>query len=172
MSNPARLTAFALVLGTSAMLVSAYAVLSRPPASEPGKCACNTEALESEIASLARRVDVAERNVARGTLQRAAGAVLEPDRRPAREAFPADTDAVADGTPLDADPDAEEPRATPRYESFEISERGVTVTQSEDGALSVFNSDPALTGQIVTVKAMGEDGQVHDLPITVPPPSP
>lgn len=165
MSTPDRLTLFALGLATTAMLVGAYAVLSPPPASDPAACDCSTEALQTEIAALKRRLDAAEQTATRNTVRRVADAALEPDRR---AGVPPTTDVVAGAQP-DDDPDLDEPRTTPRYESFEIAEPGVTITQSESGALSVSSSNPALAGQIVVVKALGEDGIVHELPITVPP---
>lgn len=50
-----------------------------------------------------------------------------------------------------------------------MAEPGITVTQSDDGALSVRNTNASLVGQIVTVQAVGEDGNTRPIAITVPP---
>lgn len=168
----ARLTAFALGLATTSLLVAAYAVLSRPSASDGTACDCDTEGLQAQLAALQRRVDAAERTALRGTARRVAEAATEP-----RRTSPGDSPAFEsndDGEPPEPDQDGTneddaEPRTTPRFVDFEIADPGVTVTQAENGSLSVSNSNEALAGQIMTVKARGEDGEVYDLPITVPP---
>jgi hypothetical protein len=169
LSSPHRLGAFALVLATTSTLVAAYAVLSRPPASEPAVCSCDTEAVQARIATLERRVDAAERTAARNTVLRAAEAATEPRRTATSDGAPpqpvADDEAAGDD---EAEP-PEPARATPRFTEFQVAEPGITITQSEDGALTVRNTNPSLVGEILTVESVDEDGVTRPLSITVPP---
>ena len=164
-----RLAAFALVLAATSTLVAAYAALSRPATGEPAACSCDTAAIQDQLETLTRRVDAAERMAARSTVRRVAEAATEPDRRAPSDAAPppaTDPADAADDEPADA---PEPSRATPRFEEFQVTEPGITVTQSEDGALSVRNTNADLVGQIVTVQAVDEDGRTRPLAITVPP---
>ncbi len=64
-----------------------------------------------------------------------------------------------------------EPKPEPaRYEHFEVPHAGVTVSQSEGGALAVRNTDPALTGRIIEVQATDQRGAEVPLTLTIPPP--
>jgi hypothetical protein len=166
--SPQRLAAFALVLAATSMLVAAYAVLSRPATSEPAACSCDTAAMQDQLATLMRRVEAAERMAARSAVRRVAEAATEPERLATSDAPPPATDPADAANDDPADP-PEPPRATPRFEEFQVTEPGITVTQSEDGALSVRNTNPELVGQIVTVQAVDEDGRTRPLALTVPP---
>jgi len=147
-----------LGLATLALVVAGYAIMSKGPTSETGVCDCDTSALQAELAQLKRRVEVAERTGAQQTMRRALSAAREPE--------PSDSDPPP-AVPEPAEPP--EPTATPRFASFTVPEPGVTVSQSEDGGISVRNTNAALEGDVLIVQARGEDGLLRDLPITVPP---
>jgi len=150
-----------LGLATVALVVAGYAIIPKGSTSESEACDCDTSALQAEVAQLKRRVELAERTAAQQTVRRAVSAAREPD--------PADPSPV-DSDPPDADADAPpEPTAAPRFTSFDVAEPGVTVSQSEDGGITVRNTNPTLEGNVLIVQARGEDGLLRDVPITVPP---
>jgi hypothetical protein len=53
---------------------------------------------------------------------------------------------------------------------FVVPNPAVAVRESASGALSVTNQDPALTGKILIVKAVSEDGTEVSVPILIPAP--
>jgi hypothetical protein len=69
-----------------------------------------------------------------------------------------------------AAPEAAKPE-TRRLVSFELPSGALEVKQAENGALSVTNSDPALAGKMLRVKARADDGSEHEVTILVPPPA-
>jgi len=69
-----------------------------------------------------------------------------------------------------AAPEATKPE-TRRFVSFELPSRALEVKQAENGALSVTNSDPTLTGKMLRVKARADDGSEQEVTILVPPPA-
>lgn len=79
----------------------------------------------------------------------------EPDEARAQAAPP------SEGRP------AEAPQ---RFVRFEIPSPALRVEQAENGTLAVFNTDPALTGQILRVQAWSADGTSTPLTLTVPAP--
>lgn len=56
----------------------------------------------------------------------------------------------------------------PKYVSFDVPNPKLRVKQAADGSLSAENSDPALVGQTVVVKALQSDGTQVPITITVP----
>lgn len=57
-----------------------------------------------------------------------------------------------------------------RYSFFEVDQPGVDVWQNENGDIQAVNEDPALTGTVITVRALDEYGNEQDILITLPAP--
>ena len=55
---------------------------------------------------------------------------------------------------------------------YAITQPGIEVRQSENGAMWVRNENPDLVGQIIVIKARTEDGELVDVPLTMPPVQP
>ena len=56
------------------------------------------------------------------------------------------------------------------FVSFDLASSALRIQQAENGALSVTNSDAALTGKMMRIKAKAEDGSEEEITILVPPP--
>jgi hypothetical protein len=111
------------------------------PASSPDRLAPDTTAL---VADLARRVHV-----------------LEARRAP---------EVNASTTTETAKPNASEHPEPKHFVSFDLGGSALKIQQAENGALSVSNSDAALTGKMMRIKAKAEDGSEEEITILVPPP--
>jgi len=169
--SPSRLTALALGLAATALLVAAYSsYLSCSSGSRPQPVAASSTSnaeLEAELAAVRTKLDAVERRLA--TAERNLLLATRPnvDDEPDVAGLDADRES-ADGDEHRSEREFER-QTTPEFVDFEIAESGLDIRQNDNGSLSVRNSNPALANQIVTVKARGQDGRVYDLPITVPP---
>lgn len=142
---------------------SSYASRSEP---QPAAAVpVNVVELETELEAVRKQLAAVERRLA-ATERRLA--MAERRRQPVTGDDEADAADVDDGDAPTLEPESER-ETTPTFVEFEIAEPGLDIRQNDNGSLSVRNSNPALAGEVVLVKAQGEDGRVYDLPITVPP---
>lgn len=88
-------------------------------------------------------------------------------RQPPDVPFPGPPMPARDGGALAVVRPAE--AAPVRYARFEGPD-ALHIEQVESGDLRVTNTDPALTGHLVTITAFDADGGRHALPVLVPPP--
>lgn len=107
--------------------------------------------LQAEVAALRQQVARLEARAIQADSGR------ERDEAPAR----AHAAPPTEGRP------AEAPQ---RFVRFETPSPALRVEQAENGTLAVFNTDPALTGQILRVQAWSADGTSTPLTLTVPAP--
>lgn len=138
----------ALGVACVALAMASYAALRPPPTVPPA----TAPALDARLDALERRIQASEAAVR---------VIAAPPATPPSGQRP-DADA----------PDLPEVRAgaTPVYASLDVDVPGVTVHQDPSGALSVVNTDPARTGEILFVTGTLPDGSTQQVPITVPPP--
>ncbi|MEZ4472806.1 MAG: hypothetical protein R3F60_18875 [bacterium] len=142
------LAALAPTLLAAAALIVALLAWQRPlaPAPAPTPAApCRCEATAPDP-----RVEVLEAQVARLEQQAQAAPALAA---------------------LVAPPPAAAPATQPtRYQRFIAPVAALRIEQAESGALAVFNADPALTGQILEIRGVTEDGDEVPLTVTIPAP--
>lgn len=154
-----------LALSAAAFVVAVYTSLRPAPAAVAP--ACEHHEIEQALARLADRIATTERVVARSAVRRAGETMAAPPRA-------VDPGGSGDGgTDETLAADALDPdrfRTAPRYERLDAP-AGIEVTQNDDGSFVVRNTDPALSNQLVMVKARRDDGTIDDVPVTVPPPS-
>jgi hypothetical protein len=156
------------------LALSGYAAFGRRPAAAspaPGAnaaCACDDAALRRELAelkqALAARGDDARvsRLTARVEALEAKSGVAAP---PSAEG--ADDPAVGPAPTASA---AAARAGAPSFTSFEVPTPAIRVRQEPGGALAVTNTDPAMTGKHLTLKATAADGSTHDVHVIVPAP--
>lgn len=75
---------------------------------------------------------------------------------------------AAVAAPPSATPVAAAP-APKRYVNFEVPSRSLQVQQTQNGAISVINSDPSIAGERMLIKAMAADGSVEEMTVIAPP---
>ncbi len=109
---------------------------------------------QAEIARLQRQVEVL------------AGAVAQLRSAPPTSVAQPALDHTID--PAIGQPTADEPTLVPGYRSFDAP-AGISVS-GDTSAIAVRNTDPALTGQIVTVTGERDDGARDVLVVVIPPP--
>jgi hypothetical protein len=136
------------LLAGAALLLAAYAVLrgspQAPVTSASDEVRAELGALRDEVAALRRE-----------RVQRQIAAA------PAAPPTPADGGHTVEARPLQPTP--------PRYVRFEAP-AGLHVEQVASGDLQVRSTDPSLTGQLLTITAVDQDGGRAALRILVPPP--
>jgi hypothetical protein len=160
-----RIAIATLVLAVAAFGVAVHASV-RPTTGPATAATCDHAAMEAELARLRERVDIAERAVSRQSIRRV-GAALEEQAH--TSSTPAD-ESVEVPTEDDAADEPERFQTAPVYTRIEAPS-GLEVTQAENGAFAVRNTDPGLANRVIIVKARREDGTIDDVPIAVPPPS-
>ena len=109
---------------------------------------------DAQLAALERRVDGLTRAL---VLARSGPSAAPAAAQPGDGAAPAEEVVAA------------EPSPPPAYRTFDAP-AGITIT-ADGGAISVRNTDPALTGQLVPVIGEREDGEREAFTIVVPAPS-
>lgn len=141
-----------LLSGLLAVNVALLAAVLRPRAA-PTPLANSPDAraelleLQAQVRSLQRDVAALQRQALPAGPQRPEA--RDPDGGAARAAF------------------GEAP--PPRYLRFE-GPGALHIEQVESGDLRVTNTDPALSGHLLTIQAYDADGGRHALPVLVPPP--
>jgi outer membrane murein-binding lipoprotein Lpp len=159
------------------LLVTAWQVSPRLPAR--ADCACSSdETLRREVAELRGQVDqlrFAVQIAATTGFVAPAAQVTPPAPTPVAPAAP----RLANEAPGPAGPAAGATEyhvdvAAPggrigAYEHFDIPTSAVTIQQSSAGDLVVRNTDPALAGQTIVVRAYTADPAPQLLRIVVPP---
>jgi hypothetical protein len=161
-------SAASLVAGGYAVVV-ARRVSAVPPGGRDGACSCAD-------APTRRELDELHRGLAAALGARAGGAREAPqDFAEQLAALRADVDRLR-GRDGDAAPDGGS--ASPARErarrlvEIVVPSAAVSVRQLPDGTIAATNTDPSLTGHVMTVNARAEDGTVQEMRITVPAPGP
>lgn len=157
MRAPTRSTV-AMGAALAGLALAAFATFrtARYPAAPPR---ADDAATQAELVRLRAQVETLGRAVAH------LRATSAPAAAPAVDGLPAATGAPT--APVDDEPAAAAP-TPPTYRAFEAP-RGVVVTTAGSG-LAVRNTDPSLTGQVVTVTGERDDGERELLTIVVPAP--
>ena len=157
-----RLAYLSAVASAAALVASGYAVLAArrvPPGPPAGACACGDVPTRRELDELRRGLAAA----------RAVGAREAPqDFAEQLAALRTDVDRLRAPDGGDAPPS--QPDRPRRVVAFVAPSAAVSVRQLPDGSIAVANTDPSLTGRILTVDARAEDGTVQKMLITVPAP--
>lgn len=174
---PRRWAAIALAVAAVVIGLVVAVRLASPGAPAHADCACSPdEALRAEVSELRGQVDQLRFAV---QLSNATGPTAPAAQGGPAAAVPAAPRATAE-PPGPAASAAEqrvavaEPPAVPggrvrAYEHFDIPTSAVTIQQSSAGDLVVRNTDPALAGQTIVVRAYTADPAPHLLRIVVPP---
>lgn len=173
-----RLVQAALLLSALSAALSAYAAFGRAPPAPTGDAAALRAELTEAREALDAKADAAQLAGALQRLHARIDALEARSRLPGSPDTGAGADADADGSPTApaasaapaAPSAAEPPRTAPRFVQLSSPEKGVSVKQMDDGSIAVTNSDPALTGRTLLIKARADDGTERDLTITVPAP--
>jgi hypothetical protein len=165
LSRPVFFSAIALAVLSAAS--SAYLAFGRSasvaasPAGE-ASCACDDAALKRELAELRKAVDAR----GDGDVKQLSARVAALEKRPASAG--AGTAGDDGERPAPSAPPAAAPE--PKYTSFDLPSKALSVRQDEDGTLRVTNTDPAMSGKFLRITGRDQDGATHDISIVVPPP--
>jgi hypothetical protein len=156
-SVPRAALVYAALLGSVAAGALSLLALARssvprpspPPIAPPAAEGRGEDDLRAELAAL--RLEVAALRAHPGSVQPSQRATT-PEHTP----------------PSGASPDEGVPQR--RYVRFIVPTNAIEIHESETGAVSVTNQDPALTGKALMVKALRADGTEETLRILVPRP--
>jgi|HubBroStandDraft_6_1064221.scaffolds.fasta_scaffold448281_2 hypothetical protein len=168
-----RLASLSVFVSAASLVAGGYAVVvarrvaAAPPAGRDGACTCADAPTRRELDELRRGLAAAlgargggAREVPQDFAEQLAALRTDVDRLRGREG-----DAAPDGggsaSPL------ERPR---RLVELVAPSAAVSVRQLPDGSIAATNTDPSLTGRVMTVDARAEDGTVQKMLITVPAP--
>jgi hypothetical protein len=168
-----RLAYLSAVVSAASLVAGGYAVVvarqvsAGPPAGRDGACTCPD-------APTRRELDELRRGLAAALGARAGGTREAPqDFAEQLAALRADVDRLrdreGDATPDGGSASPAPPRARRLVELVSPS-AAVSVRQLPDGSIAATNTDPSLTGHVMTVDAKAEDGTVQKMRITVPAP--
>lgn len=156
--------------------LSAYAAFGRRPAaaspastaSSATACACDDAALRRELADLKRALGTQSEDA---RVRRLAARVEALEAKAGVSPPPPSNEGAGDpgGSPAPAASTAR--AAAPALTAFEVPTPAINVRQEPGGALAVTNTDPAMTGKHLTLKATAADGSTHDVHVIVPPPA-
>lgn len=161
------------------LVTSGYLVLKRetPPILTPPPQRQDIARLEAQVQTLQNDMSALSAQLAKVSTQLAnqRSALLVSSGRlgePAGDAVHSFDNESADQ--LNAETENKPPRLTPSglplYTHLSSNHSAITVQQVGDGSLSVNNTDPSLTGQVLTVQAITADGISHDVQLIAPPP--
>ena len=166
-----RLTHLTAVVAAASLVASSYSIvrmrrLSAGVASVPAaSCSYDDASLRGEIDDLRRSLAMRSPS---------GGGAMAPDVQAQLAALRAEVAQLRASSPSSGPgrPTTPPPKPGPRVVQFNSPSSAVAVRQLADGSIAVSNSDPALTGQIMTVDALDDQGTVTPMRITVPPPAP
>ena len=148
---PALLSGLALVASAGAGGLALWA-LARP-LPEPQPCDCKAQ-LPAVVSPSTSQAELAELRVRVEQLER-----QRTDRLPVAPMSGAAPTSAA----------LPEPPPT-RFVRFIAPSPALGVEQAPNGSISVHNTDAALTGQVLVIEAVAEDGGVYPVTIVVPAP--
>lgn len=157
--------AVALALAAAAVGALAVAWMTSAGASARPDCGCDAP-LRGEVAALRLELEQLRFAVqlagATGPTTPPAPAAASPPAAPPATPGPADAHRPATAAPPQAEGAGSEER-------FETPTSAVTVRRGSSGDLVVRNTDPALTGQTIEVRAHGPGAAPALLQVVVPP---